>query len=85
MSKDTKKPRAARKHKLVPSQPDFITKFEMAQHLCCAVGTIDEWMENGTIPEPHSSPGKRHPVWLRKHYEVYRDTGRWPQQGQAPA
>ena len=75
-----KKQRNLRHHKLREIEPDFITKFELAQHLGCAVGTIDEWVENGTIPRPHSKPGKRHPVWLRKHYKIYRDTGRWPKE-----
>jgi hypothetical protein len=74
------KKRNPRKHKIRQIEPDFVTKFELAQHLGCAVGTIDGWVKEGTIPQPHSSPGKRHQVWLHKHYVVYRDTVRWPKE-----
>ena len=80
MSDEPKKPRNPRKHKIRSLEPDFITKCELAQHLGCAVGTIDKWIEEGTVPPPHSKPGERHPVWLRKHYVAYRDTRRWPKE-----
>jgi hypothetical protein len=59
-------------------EPDFIGKMELAHHLQCHVSTIDEWVADGTIPPPHSRPGVKHPIWLRRHYKVFRDTGEWP-------
>jgi hypothetical protein len=60
--------------------PDFIGKAELAHHLQCHISTIDTWIEEGRIPPPHSRPGEKHPVWLRKHYEVYKGTGSWPRE-----
>ncbi|MBU6429646.1 MAG: hypothetical protein KGR26_11580 [Cyanobacteria bacterium REEB65] len=59
-------------------EPDFIGKAELARHLCCHINSIDLWIYDGTIPPPHSYPGTKHPVWLRKHYHLFRETGKWP-------
>ncbi len=59
-------------------EPDFIGKAELARQLCCHINTLNDWIAKGTIPPPHSRPGVKHPVWLRKHYRIYRETGQWP-------
>lgn len=59
----------------------FITKSEIAQMM--SVGntkTIDSWIAQGTFPPPHSRPGPLHTVWLRKHWQVYVETGMWPKE-----
>ena len=61
-------------------EPDFIGKAELAHHLQCHISTIDEWIADGTIPPPHSRPGDKHPIWLRRHYNAYRETRRWPKE-----
>jgi hypothetical protein len=70
--------RPARLRKIPDLEPDFIGKVELAHHLQCHINTIDGWIEEGRIPPPHSWPGERHPIWLRRYYNVYRDTGEWP-------
>jgi hypothetical protein len=74
------KERAQRFHKINSMEPDFITKLELARHLCCSTTAIDDWIEHGTIPYPRSRPGQRHPVWLRRHYKAYVETGEWPRE-----
>lgn len=59
-------------------EPDFISKAELARHLCCHVQTITGWISDGTIPPPHSAPGLSHPIWLRRHYRAFVETGQWP-------
>lgn len=59
-------------------EPDFIGKHEMARHMCVVPSTIDYWISKGSMPPPHSYPGLRHPVWLRRHYKSYRDNRVWP-------
>lgn len=67
-----------RKRKRI-DEPLFITKTAIAQHYGLGdMQTLDDWIEAGTIPPPHSQPGERYSVWLRKHWDVYVDTGRWP-------
>jgi hypothetical protein len=61
-------------------EPDFMGKFELAHHLQCHIGTLNDWIADGTIPPPHSRPGTKHPVWLRKHYEVFKKTRAWPKE-----
>lgn len=61
-------------------EPDFIGKAELARHLCCHVGTINDWIADGTIPPPHSRPGEKHAVWLRRHYEAFKKTREWPKE-----
>ncbi len=61
-------------------EPDFIGKAELARHLCCHGNTIDNWIGDGTIPPPHYWPGPKHPLWLRKWYVAFRDTGKWPKE-----
>jgi hypothetical protein len=59
--------------------PIFIKKSEIAALMDVAdTKTIDSWVANGAFPPPHSRPGARHAVWLRKHWEVYVETGEWP-------
>lgn len=59
-------------------EPEFIGKLELARNLCCHIQTINKWIYKGTLPPPHSQPGRNHPVWLRRHYHAYVKTGRWP-------
>lgn len=59
--------------------PIFITKTEIANHLGVGgLGTIDDWIADGSFPPPHSRPGVRFAVWLRKHWDAYVATGAWP-------
>jgi len=60
-------------------EPDFISKFELARNLCCHVNTLATWIAEGTIPPPWSKPGSKRPVWLRKHYNVFKRTRKWPE------
>jgi hypothetical protein len=60
-------------------EPDFIGKAELARHLSCHINSIDVWVRKGRIPPPHSMPGDKHSIWLRKHYREYVRTGRWPE------
>lgn len=60
-------------------EPVFITKAEIAHHLgikCLA--TLDKWIATRRLPPPFDRPGERHPVWLRKHWAAYVDSGSWP-------
>lgn len=69
------------RHQIKKGDPDFIWKFELARHLGVTPPTIDSWIyKYKTIPPPHSQPGLRHAVWLRRHYVAYRETGEWPQE-----
>ena len=72
--------KSKRHGELLKIDRDFITKAELAIHLGCAICTIDGWIAKGTIPGPHSQPGIRHAIWLRRHYVKFRDTGRWPKE-----
>lgn len=59
--------------------PLFITKTEIGNHLglgCLA--TIDDWIEEGRFPPAHSWPGERYPVWRRRDWDHYVETGAWP-------
>jgi predicted DNA-binding transcriptional regulator AlpA len=58
--------------------PDFISKSELAAHLDCDIHTIDRWIIKGTLPPPHARLGKRHAIWVRKHYLEFMKTGQWP-------
>lgn len=63
------------------AEPLFITKTEMAQHL--GVGdmtSIDKWIAAGDFPPPHSQPGKRFAVWLRRHWNTFVETRAWPRE-----
>lgn len=61
--------------------PIFITKSELAR-TCGPVdtATIDRWVRDGTFPPPHSRPGERTALWLRKHFDQFVETGRWPEE-----
>jgi hypothetical protein len=61
-------------------EPDFISKTELAHHYQCHMGSIDDWIVDGTIPPPYARPGIKHPIWLRKHYNKFRETGEWPKE-----
>lgn len=61
-----------------PKEPDFVTKTELAMHLGIDTSTVDEWIRKNILPPPHSRPGERHAIWLRKHYHAFRDTQAWP-------
>lgn len=75
MSTDAKKKRGPRKK----PEPLFITKTEIAAHMGIGnLGTIDGWIAEGSFPPPHSRPGERFAVWLRKHWASYVETGSWP-------
>jgi hypothetical protein len=70
----------AGKSELRDRPPDFLDKHELAYHLGCHIGTINRWIRDGVIPGPHSRPGGKHPIWLRKHYEEFLRSGRWPRE-----
>jgi hypothetical protein len=74
--------KATTKHS--PRRPEarlFITKSEIGRALGVKdLRTIDAWIASGTFPPPHSRPGERFAVWLRKHWLVYVETGRWPEE-----
>jgi predicted DNA-binding transcriptional regulator AlpA len=73
----SKKPRGPSKK----AEPVFVTKAQIAQMM--GVGntkTIDSWIAQGTFPPPHSRPGPNFTVWLRKHWEIYVETGEWPRE-----
>jgi hypothetical protein len=73
----SKKPRGPGKH----VEPVFVTKSQIAQMM--GVGdtkTIDSWIASGSFPPPHSRPGPRHAVWLRKHWLAYVENGEWPKE-----
>lgn len=60
-------------------EPLFVTKGELARLLGrLDTATIDRWVRDGTFPPPHSRPGERTALWLRRHFEEYVRTGRWP-------
>lgn len=82
MSAETKKTKSKRgPRKARVAEPLFITKTEMAQHLGVGdINTIDTWIANGSFPPPHSRPGERFAVWLRKHWNSYVETGAWPKE-----
>lgn len=56
----------------------FLNKTELARHLCCSGVTLDKFIARGTVPPPHSRPGPKSALWVRRHFEVYVMTGRWP-------
>ncbi len=61
-------------------EPDFIDKSELAIHFGCSTRTLEDWIELNQFPPPHSRPGQRHAIWLRAHYEAYRQNRRWPKE-----
>lgn len=71
----------ARSRRKKGGEPDFITKSEIAYNLRVSLSAIDRWIwKDKTFPPPHSSPGARHVVWLRRHYNAYRDHNVWPEE-----
>lgn len=72
--------KTVRMREIKEKDPDFIGKAELARHLQCHVSTIATWIEDGTIPPPWLRPGEKHPVWLRKHYEAFKQSRRWPEE-----
>ena len=75
MSETARKARGSRR----VAEPLFVTKTEIAAHLGVGnLATIDEWIREGSFPPPHSRPGQRFAVWLRKHWNAYVDSGVWP-------
>jgi predicted DNA-binding transcriptional regulator AlpA len=61
------------------SSPLFITKREIVRHIPGVDSTtIDAWVAKGTFPPPHSRPGERTAVWLRRHFDFYVARGYWP-------
>jgi glutamate-1-semialdehyde aminotransferase len=73
-----KKPGAGKRTKPAPI---FIKKSEIAALMDVAdTKTIDSWIANGGFPKPHSRPGERHAVWLRKHWNSYVENGEWPKE-----
>jgi hypothetical protein len=63
----------------VRGEPLFLTKNQLAYHMGEAdPGTIDRWVEDGTVPPPHSRPGERTQLWRRDHFNAFVATGRWP-------
>ncbi len=67
--------------KRLKPQPMFVSKTEIATHLCVSgSATIDTWIVEGRFPPPHSQPGKRHSLWLRRHWDAYVATGSWPRE-----
>jgi hypothetical protein len=78
---DESKPRSTRKtrnHRLRVISPIFISKSELAIHLRCTPRSIEDWVELGRFPPPHSRPGDRHTIWLKVYFDEYVRTGRWP-------
>jgi predicted DNA-binding transcriptional regulator AlpA len=75
--KKPRKPRTVRRKVL---NPTFISKVELAQDMGCSTQAIDDWIELGSFPPPHSRPGARHTIWLRKHYDEYVKTRHWPKE-----
>ncbi len=67
-----------RNKKIRSLEPIFINKIELAHHLQCHVNSIDGWVANGTIPPPHSCPGVKHALWLRRHFTAFVESGVWP-------
>jgi predicted DNA-binding transcriptional regulator AlpA len=62
-------------------EPVFVTKSQCAQMMGVGnTATIDAWIAEGTFPPPHSRPGRRFAIWLRKHGEAYVETGEWPRE-----
>lgn len=62
-------------------EPVFITKTEIGQHLGLGdLDTLDAWIGKSKFPPPHSQPGERYAVWLRKHWQHYVDNGEWPKE-----
>lgn len=59
----------------------FITKTEIGAALGVGdLSTLDSWIAAGSFPPPHSRPGERFAVWLRKHWQAYVDGGEWPRE-----
>lgn len=59
---------------------DFLSKTELANHLACSTQSLDNWIADGSLPPPHSRPGRNHAVWLREHYEHFKIYGNWPKE-----
>ena len=61
--------------------PVFITSREISRHVGVkGAAPLTRWVAEGTFPPPHSRPGERTTLWLRKHWDQYVKTGRWPQE-----
>ena len=63
----------------VEGDPDFITKAELAFHLCVTTQTIDGYIKVGTFPPPHSRLGTQSKVWRRRDYKHFLEHKTWPQ------
>lgn len=59
--------------------PTFMNKSELAHEMGDAdTATIDQWVREGSVPPPHSQPGKNTAVWRREHFRFYVERGYWP-------
>jgi hypothetical protein len=63
----------------------FISKVELARHLCVTPRAIDQWIAAGEFPPPHSRPGPRVALWRRRDWRAYVRDGRWPAAAFGPA
>lgn len=58
--------------------PVFVSKRELAHDLRLTMHGIDRLIAEGLFPPPHSRPGPRHAVWLKRHYDAYVRDRKWP-------
>ena len=81
MSTETKKKERGKRGPAKRVDPLFITKTEISQHLGVGdMSTLDSWIAKSEFPPPHSRPGGRFAVWLRKHWNSYVEHGEWPKE-----
>lgn len=67
------------RHRGARGEPTFLTKSQLAYAMGRVLpATIDDWIAAGTVPPPHSRPGAKCALWLKTHFDVYVQTGRWP-------
>jgi predicted site-specific integrase-resolvase len=51
----------------LPCPPPFQDLATLAQHICCAESTIENWVKVGVFPTPRMQGGKR--LWSWKEVE----------------
>jgi predicted DNA-binding transcriptional regulator AlpA len=78
MTTDSKRPKG--KHGARREPPAFIRAGDLAWHLGCDTQTLHRWVDEGIVPPPHSRLGPNSTLWLRRHFDAFVATGRWPEE-----
>lgn len=59
-------------------KPTFITGAEIAREMCVSTDALYSWVAAAGFPPQRCRPGGRTRLWLRAHWDVFVETGKWP-------